>query len=782
MKLTYSYGLFDEPPKSETLDKEAAEVAPVTEPAAAAVETSAEEPAPTEPAPTESWTSEIRGLKNLTDETISRFPAKPWEWESEPPAVVLSDKMVFAAWSKKPTTDHLFYTGIEGINPMLRVNKENAPEIIHAIVIDYDGMVLDDQLATLGSKLPKDLLPTFTSRSRFSGGARLVWILENPLQVGGQALAEAFLKHAAKELKLKLLAPGFDEESLRPKQTFEVGTDWKRLGGPLRPETVQSWLFKAAMRADAKLLNEDKDAISIPLDDIAREVERQFPGRWSGNFEKGARGVVFFDPTSVNPTAAMVVDEGMICYGQPKTFYPWKEVLGNEFVRKYDEDRISAATSDIWYAHVSKKLFLKNKRNNQWEEYAEHHLDLHFMEGCKLSRETARSAKYYVIHNKRVAVAQAVVGDPREIVMINGSRVLNTWIRNVMNPAAGTAGAYGDSFPWLAEFFDTRFDKAHDPTGFAKWHLLAWWKFFYKNMYDGSPSNGQAIAISGGTSVGKTLFLDKILGASVGGSADATNLLQGNTSFNSQLMECPVWSIDDGSFTADYNARKKFADLIKKSAATALHEFHKKNQAGLPTLWYGRSVILLNTDPESILAIPKLDVSNRDKFNLYRWVEKSVPFPSRTIVEETIARELPYMLRWLIEFEPSAHGIVSNTRFGVDSYIENTTAEEAEDASGSGAFEQVLAEVCRKSGMTGAVNMSTVSLVMSMGAIEELRLVVNKYTPQNIGSLLRSLASRSDPTISKLPSGWWTLHVDKLLDRYGSGLSAPTTITVDLSA
>ena len=702
MSTTYNYGVFDAiPPKSEIPDLPVAALVATPDEAAAESVIIIPPPEALEP-PVVMWTSELRGLKCLTDDTITRYPARPWEWDKSPPAVVLHDKVVFAAWCKKPTTDHLFYTGIEAVNPMLRVSKDNPPEILHAIIFEYDGVTLDEQLDLLSSKLPEDLLPTYTSRSRFSGGCRLIWMLENPLNISSTPLVEAYLKHAAKELKAKLLAPGFDEESLRPKQTFEVGTDWKRAGGPLRDATVQSWLFKAALRSDAKLIAEEKDALHIPMDDIALEVARQFPGRWTGAFEKGARGVVFFDATSVNPSAAVIVDEGVVCFGQIKTFYPWKEILGSVFVRKYDEDRIAMATAHIW--HDGDAAWFRSIRNGRWEKHKDHHLDLYFTEGCQLTREGAKSAKKYLLFDKRIDQAKPFVGDHREMITHCGKKTLNTWVNNVMPPMMGIAGPWGDGFPWLAKFFDTRFDNAFDPLSYAKWHLLAWWKVFYKNMYEGTPANGQSIAISGGTSVGKTLFLSKMLAASVGGSADATNFLQTSTNFNSQLFEVPVWTIDDGSFSADHEGRKRFAEMIKKCAATADWEHHAKNQTAGQVKWYGRSVILLNTDPESIQAIPKLDISNRDKFNLYRWVEKSPAFPDRGVVEATVARELPYLLSWLLEFDPAAYAVASDTRYGISSYIERDTAEEAENASGAGTFEQVLTELCRKSAMSGDVN------------------------------------------------------------------------------
>lgn len=764
MTVSYNYSLFDEPKASGIPDRPAA-VADTTkekqEPGAGpeTTDASATPDAPAAALP-ENWTSKLRSLRNHTDTAMASLDARPWEWDKEPPADAAADKVKFSAWAKRPTTEHMFYTGMEGLNPASRINKENPVETIHAIVVDYDGVVTDENIDAIATKLPHDLLPTFASKTRFSGGCRLVWMLENPIHVGVGNLAEGFLQVAAKELKLKLLAAGFDAESLKPKQTFEVGTNWRRIGGPLRDSAVHAWMFRAALRSK---LTTDKAVAKIPIEAIGEEVEKQYPGRWSGPFEVGQRGVVFFDPTSVNPTAAVVAEDGMVCFGQPKSFYPWSEILGSDFTRRYVEDMIAAATAGIYYD--GQWIWMK-RGSRAWVAYSSADIMLYLTEGVKLTREGATSALYAIKFSNRIDAALPYVGNRNEIVFTKGgARRLNTYTNPTMSPAPGIAGDWGDGFPWIANFLETRVDRVVDPTGFSMWHLLAWMSEFYRGMLEGTLNVGQAIGIVGGTSVGKTLFLQKILAAMVGGSVDAAAYLQGNTSFNSQLYESPLWVIDDGSFTADDKGRKRCSEILKKCAATDDVEYHRKYSVAKDLVWSGRVALLLNTDPDSILGIPTLSISNKDKFNLYKWVENNPkPFASRAEIEATITAELPFFLRWLLSYDCTEKGVELDARFGIKSYIESSTAEEAEDSSGSGAFQEVLVELVRQTGMTGSHTVSAVSLIGLITNVENLKGIIAKYTTASVGRQLRSLASRSKPFVTRHGRNRWAIDCDMLLE------------------
>lgn len=750
MPITYDYGLFHGG-ESE---------APAPAPALSPEEPSTPAAKPAAPTLVPTWTSQLRGLKSLIDTAIEYPDAKPWEWDRTYPGDTHGfgkDKLAWRRWSRSTDCDWLFYTGMEGLNPRARVSKDNPVERIHAIVAEYDGTVTDENVDLLTTKLPPDLLPTFFSRSRFSGGGRLTWILDNPLPVGAGNLASEFLKLAAKELKMKLLLAGFDDESLAPKQTFEVGTDWRRIGNPLHDSTAHAWLFRAASRA--KLTDEESIA-KIPMDEVQKEVERQFPLRWSGPFEPGARGVVFFDPTSVNPTAAILTDEGVVCFGQPKPFYSWKEILGSDFVRKFEEDVLFRATAGVYYdgSCVWRKPFAEAKT---WDSFPAGDLTLLLTEGMKLSQEAAKRAAYQVKFANRVTAALPFVGDRRELVLQDGKRFLNTFMLTVMEPAPGAAGKWGEGFPWLKNFFETRPCPTHDPERKGLWHLLAWFQHFYRGMRDGTLAPGQVVAICGGPSVGKTLFLDKILTPAVGGSVDAAAYLQGNTSFNSQLFDSPLWVIDDGSFTADERSRKRCSELLKKVAATSHFEYHRKGAPAAKVHWKGRAVLLLNTDPDSIIAVPTLGISNVDKVNVYRWREvNETPFEARSVVEDAIARELPFFLRWLLEADFSEH-VTADPRYGTMSYADAHTATEAENASGAGALMECLSEHARRSGTSGLSFVSTTQLMVALGSDEGLRSVVGKWNGGMVGRWLRSLASRKETAVTRSGIGW-VINWDKL--------------------
>jgi hypothetical protein len=802
MPISYNYSLFDEPKKEAPAAPEVSQKDPAIcdTPTPESMPESAgkpEEPLdkPADPLPDLSespdktpeaitldepveWTSGLRGLRNLTDVAVSFTDARPWDWDSEPPEKVLTDKSTFQAWSKRPDTEHLFFTGVEGRNPVIRIGKENPPEVLHAVIAEYDGIVTDENIDNIKSKLPAGLMPTYVGFSRFSGGCRLVWMLKNPLNVGSGQLCVAFLRHAGQELRLKLLAPGLDEECLKPKQTFEVGVRWRKIGGPLADETVAAWLFKASLRSDAKLSEGIKESMEIPLVEVEKEVEKQFPGRWKGRFEIGQRGVVFFDPTSVNPSAAIVTADGMVCFGQPKSFYPWAEIFGSEFTRKYNENQIALATSRVY--HDGKMAYIK-RDGKSWTSMRDVYLDLYFSQECRLSAESSKAAKWFVVDSKRIDNAVPFVGDHREIVSYNG-KFLNTWEPNILQPAPGIAGEWGDGFGWLANFFETRVDRAVDPEGFSMWHLMAWWQYFYRNLMEGTCSNGQAIAIAGGQSIGKTLFLDKMLGRSVGGHTDAASYLQANTTFNSQLFDSAVWAIDDGTFASNEEGRQRFAQMMKKSAATGHYEYHAKGSAAAQVCWWGRAVILLNTDPASIEAIPTLGLSNEDKLNVYRWVETAPAFPERGVLEKIIEDELPFLLRWLLAFDPTSKKIELDPRFGIKSYIERKTREEAEDASGVGAFCQVLAEMVAAGDMRGTVQLNATTLLMRLCVMESMRAIVSRFSPQYVSRLLRSLSSRRDSVVKKYAGkvGWWEIDCDKVRSLYGHPSPVTSGVTVDL--
>src|ERR1051325_1871602 len=274
----------------------------------------------------------LRGCHNQRATEV--FECEPQKFIPNLPPAVEHDKAAFGLWAQELTTKHLFFLASEGCNPLARPSASNSIRFLHGLIADFDAEnitaeTIESALARCGDA------PNWTSRT-FSNGARLVWMFQEPVAMENEQLAREFLKVAAQRLRLKKLLPGWDESAWYDlKKIYEVGREWNQIvATPLTKETVHAMLEEASRKTKW-----DKDFSLIPIEIVADEVERQYAGRWEGPFEIGSRGVCFFDPNSTNPTSSIVTEAGMVTFSQEKIFYSWAEILGQSFVKKYNDDR-----------------------------------------------------------------------------------------------------------------------------------------------------------------------------------------------------------------------------------------------------------------------------------------------------------------------------------------------------------------------------------------------------------------------------------------------------------
>lgn len=101
-----------------------------------------------------------------------------------------------------------------------------------------------------------------------------------------------------------------------------------------------------------------------------------------------------------------------------------------------------------------------------------------------------------------------------------------------------------EDFPWLYKFLQNIFDQKQRDNFFA------WWKRFYSSGSAGNLEQGQAIIIAGEAGRGKTLLSRVIVGSSVGGYADASRYLMGDSRFNKECGENALWVVDDSKSCA----------------------------------------------------------------------------------------------------------------------------------------------------------------------------------------------------------------------------------------
>jgi hypothetical protein len=671
----------------------------------------------------------LYAIDNLV--SLTARPSEPWAFQNRA-SLSYSDKESFMEYRKKPGTKHLHYSAFEGLDPLLRVTENNKAVVMHGVVVDYDATITDEERAKVLERVKVDFKPMWVSRT-FSSGARLIWAFEEPVCVPSNEAAKAFMKMFKKKMRISAVFPGLDEEALvNPATYYEAGTDWQKLSEDVIPRNlVWQWMAQSGEN-----LRWDKQHQAIPVAKVFEEVTRQYPGRWQGPFELGARGTRFWDPSADNDSAAVIRESGMQCFTGSSPFVPWGVILGNKFVQEYEADRIGQVIASLWFdgreywrqgedqrfqslGREDMRLWLKSK----------HGLDSAVPKGAACSE--VDHALRMVQETKRVVCAALAVLKPAGIIRIGGQSVLNVSTVRVIEPAPGPV-QWGEGFPWLAEFMDGFFDPPEQLPFF-----LAWLKRFYESGWRRSLLPGQAAFLCGDKDQGKNLMSSLVVSKLVGGHVDAADSLTGQTKFSGSFFEMPLWSMDDVTPLADSAKHRHYTALLKKMVANRIFSADEKFKKVQTVEWCGRIMVTTNLDPESIRILPSLDASNQDKVSLFRVRTMDRKFTAD--VAEIIAGELPYFGRWLIDWVMPEH-VVGTTRYGVKSYIEESLQAEARQSSDTAQFEELLGAFLKQlpDGTMEWVGTAT-DLMTQLAGVEGFMPLLRDITTNRIGRLLAKL-------------------------------------------
>lgn len=687
--------------------------------------------------------STLRGASNNVATKVD--PCEPWTFLPQIPEEALKDKKTYASWRGMPTTAHLVYGAAEGINPGIRCSKHNPLRKLHGLIADFDAKVSDTDFDTILDRCPADLRPTWITRTMHSGGARLIWMFEEPLPMEQGELTKQFLKIAFQALLLNKVFAGVDEPAWGDLfKLYDVGRDWRKLGDyTLSNNLLQYWLVQASKKMQWGSIGE----IHIPIEAVAEEVERQFPGRWSGPFEVERRGVAFFNPASQNPTAAIVTEAGMICFGEDQLFHSWSKIFGGAFVRQFQQDKIGAAVAKVWY---DGKNYFRKSTYGVWEphskeDFAAHLKVRHGIECQRNKKDTASELDMtlvYVHENRRVTGLIPQVYNPEDLIYFNNKRFLNCAAVTCMQPV-DIEQEWGAMFPWLAQFIDTCFEPGLVPCVArgrapmdAKTIFLTWWKRFYCSALAGRLLKGQALFLAGTVGIGKTLLSAKIVAGSMGGAADASHFLNSDTNFNKELLEVGLWNVDDAVASQDPQAHLKFTEMVKRAVANPYFTFRALYKDGTRVEWHGRVLVTLNDDASSIRILPNLDSSIEDKIIVLKLAEAKREFPGWAEMDDIISSELPYLLRWLVDWKPPEE-MMGNKRFGMHSYIHEALRIKSMHAGGvSDVLEinEVWQKRCAPEEEHGKEWQGSVSeWIAELSLDDALKSLVCKFTVKSLG-------------------------------------------------
>ena len=276
--------------------------------------------------------------------------------------------------------------------------------------------------------------------------------------------------------------------------------------------------------------------------------------------------------------------------------------------------------------------------------------------------------------------------DPKSrVVHYNGRRILNDSSLTPVEPASdGDPKLWPFINNWLTGMF------ANSGKHPSLHYLYAWLKRFYNSVWTREAAQGQALLLVGPTNRGKSLLSNRVIAPLVGGYADAGDYLSGQTKFNKDLAKSAAWLVDDTVSAASFQDQRRATELIKRTVANPRMEYQAKYVDAINIPWTGRVIMSLNMDPNSLSVIPSLDSSNRDKLMALRLkMRSSIKFPPNTILEQTIANELPHFAKWLLDWDVPKH-IVGNSRFGVVSYIDQQISSAAYDNSSRSSIAELV--------------------------------------------------------------------------------------------
>ena len=639
-----------------------------------------------------------RHLKNLGTSACVEGPP-PWEFNTRPDPKLGADKKLREGWITAKTTQHYVYGVAEGLNPNQRVTKPskegegNPPHSVWGLAADFDSpYTVEDVLARIPT-LSKDHIPQWYERT-LSGNARLVWVFESPVIVPSFTFASAFLTFVSERLRCSMLLAGLDHKATtNPSRYFTNSGEWYAIpGGKAIPvDLVEGWLIEAGRTFK---FYRDPDTRGDDVGDLApiREaLAARYPrfSEWPGQFEIGEMGPSFWVEGSTSHKSATVRAGGLQTFAAhaAKGFYTWSDLVDVTTVKDMQAKNTSAATRDVFFD--TQAYWVPDPIGSTWVTIGKENLDTYLVTERKCSPKVDPAtgvsplceAKLHIaMHNRVEGVGHAVFFPSGLIRAPDGRRVLNISTRAPLAPSEerGVEWGPGGQIPFLSSFYEHLF-----PDEVARIAWLGWLGYAYSGALARRPAQGQVAFVAGPPGVGKSMQSQGILSPLFGGCADASAYLHGKDSFGGELFESFFWRSDDNGLFVDPRTRAGAAERMKALAANPEQRVHAKYR--MPSLmpWFGRLVCTMNCDPDSLSQMPELTSSLEGKISLFRTGEVATPELGlgREWVEATLAREIAFFARWLLEHPPKQLGAVMDSRYGVAAFHDASLLAESKAQS-----------------------------------------------------------------------------------------------------
>jgi hypothetical protein len=320
--------------------------------------------------------------------------------------------------------------------------------------------------------------------------------------------------------------------------------------------------------------------------------------------------------------------------------------------------------------------------------------------------------------------------------------------------------------------------------------FLAWFKWFYSNALVEAPQPGQALVLAGPPACGKTFMSTALLAKAVGGFGEGTAYLMGDTEFNGNVIEKPIMAVDDATPTTDPKLHARYTANLKAIVANNTVRYRTMYRPPAEVTWLGRPIITCNLDAMSMDVLPGLEASNRDKVILLKMKMPTVVFPSLLAERSALLdKELPYFLRWLLDWEYPEECVKPGSRYHVAEIQHGDLYRSALEASPGHEFMELLEdfiEEYRENMATRAERDvqrwtgNTNKLFTDIEAVEHMRPLIRNYRPRQVSRFLADFAEKEGYNIRRAPRtadsrGVW--HIGFNLVERSDDLAEGTTPT-----
>lgn len=553
------------------------------------------------------------------------------------------------------------YSGVRALDPQKRASETNPIVGLRAFIADYDVTMSDDAVEDLLKQIPADFQPTYAEKS-LSGKWHFIWLFSREVSVLSNAMAKLMFEKIAKFIQADRWMAGYDPQSSNPTQVYTNGVKWFEVSQPFNAEPILGIAIKEVQNF--------RQGTELPMTKIADEVQKRFPGRWTGEFVEGAVGVRFWDSKADNPRGAYITKTGCYCVTGLQPFVSWSEIFGHQWVEQQKYTELGKAAEDVYfdgkfYWKKQGELYLQKSREDTLLQLAIEGLSKKAQKGQNVSE--AERVLNHIQNANRVDGAAPIIYQPQGPMIINGTRILNTSTVKAMEPYGGPVKVTTSDYPFLHKFCPNLL--THIELG--SWRRLhGWTKRTYLAAYEQKPVPGQAVLLCGPRSNGKTLFCLRILAAILGGRiSNPYQYMLRNTSFSSDIFKSGLLAINDEDAPSDERERKAWQQAIKAFVANPSQTYHPKFCEKMSIEWLGRLFITLNEDPQSIEILPEINSNTRDKIMLFGSQPFDGLWPDKYTLERQIIIELPYWIRGELIDRPYYEDVIEpGSRMGVISF------------------------------------------------------------------------------------------------------------------